>query len=53
VAAAEEAAKGGDGSKTLSHLKDAGRWVLDTARKTGSESAAKVIAAAMELPPKR
>jgi hypothetical protein len=53
VAAAEEAAKEGDGSKTLSHLKDAGRWVLDTARKTGSESAAKVIAAAMELPPKR
>ena len=51
VLAAEKAAKQGDGTKTLHCLKQTGKWVLDVARETGVEVAAKAIATAIDLPP--
>ena len=50
VASAEKAAKSGDGEKTLQHLKDAGKWVLDVAVKVGSTVAVKAITGAIDLP---
>ena len=43
VAKAEQSAKSGDGSKTLEHLKSAGRWALDVATKIGSSVAVEAI----------
>lgn len=47
VARAEQAAKGGDGSKTLEHLKSAGKWALDIATKIGTSLAVEAIKASM------
>lgn len=50
VAAAEKAAKAGDTEGALKHLKEAGKWVLDTAAKIGESVAVKVIASALGFP---
>lgn len=50
VAAAEAAAKKGDGPKMLEHLKSAGMWVLDVAKDIGVEIAAAVIRKSAGLP---
>jgi hypothetical protein len=47
VAKAEQAAKSGDGSKTLQHLRSAGKWALDTATKIGTSLAVEVIKKSM------
>lgn len=43
IAQAEQAAKMGDGSKTIQHIKSAGKWALDVATKIGSNVAVEVI----------
>jgi tetratricopeptide (TPR) repeat protein len=50
VAAAERAAKNGDGEKTLHYLKGAGKWVLDVASKITESVAAKALLIATGLP---
>jgi len=47
VAKAEQAAMSGDGSKTLSHLRSAGRWALDVATKIGTSLAIEAIKKSM------
>lgn len=43
VSKAEQAAKAGDGAKTLEHLKSAGKWALDAATKIGTSLAAEML----------
>jgi len=50
VAAAEQAAKQGDGPKALDYLKKAGSWVLDVASKIGVNVASSAIKAALGVP---
>lgn len=47
IAKAEQSAKSGDGSKTLEHLKSAGKWALDTATKIGTSLAVEAIKKSM------
>lgn len=49
VAAAETAAKGGDGPKALAHLKSAGKWAFDIATKVGTTVAAAALKTALGL----
>jgi hypothetical protein len=49
VAAAEAAAKQGNGSKTLEYL-DAGHWAFDTATKIGTDVAAAALKSSMGMP---
>jgi hypothetical protein len=49
IAKAEQAAKAGDGSKTIEHLKSAGKWALDTATKIGTSLAVEVLKEATGL----
>jgi len=49
VAEAEEASKQKDGNKVVKHLKDAGKWVFDTAKDIGVEVVAELIKKQMEL----
>jgi hypothetical protein len=50
IAAAEVAARGGDGAKTLTRLKDAGGWALDVAKDIGVELASAVLQSALGIP---
>jgi hydroxypyruvate isomerase len=43
VAAAELASKEKDGNKVVKHLKDAGKWVFDTATKIGVSVVSEII----------
>lgn len=43
VIRAEQAARNGDESKMMNHLKNAGKWALDAAREIGTDVAAEVI----------
>ena len=47
VAAAETAAKAGNGPKVIEYLKKAGSWAFDTATKIGTSVAAEVIKKSM------
>jgi len=47
IAKAEEAAKAGDGSKTVAHLKSAGKWAFDVATKIGTSLAVEAIKKSM------
>lgn len=47
IAQAEQSAKSGDGSRTLEHLKSAGKWALDIATKIGSNLAVEAIKKSM------
>ena len=49
VAAAETAARNGDGPSTLEHLKKAGSWALDVATKIGAEVVVATIRATVGL----
>lgn len=49
VAAAETAAKKGDGATAMQHLKSAGKWALDTATKIGTAVASAAIKASLGL----
>jgi hypothetical protein len=49
VAKAEQAAKVGDGSKVIEHLRSAGSWALEVGTKVGTELAVKVIKAAIGI----
>jgi hypothetical protein len=49
VASAEIAAKNGDGSKVIEHLRKAGKWVHDIAIAIGCELAASVIVKALGI----
>jgi hypothetical protein len=50
LASAEEAAKHGDKSKLLEHLKTAGKWTFDVAVKIGTTLAASVLKGVLGLP---
>lgn len=50
VAAAEAAAKAGDGPKTLEYLKKAGTWAFDVATKIGVNIASSVLKGTLGLP---
>lgn len=50
VAAAERAARKGDGQKALDALKGAGKWVFDIAEKIGVAVAASALKSALGLP---
>jgi uncharacterized protein YjbI with pentapeptide repeats len=43
IAKAEQSAKAGEGSKTLEHLKSAGKWALDIATKIGTSLAVEAL----------
>ena len=47
IAKAEQFAKSGDGSKTLEHLKSAGKWALDIATKIGTSLAVEALKKSM------
>jgi hypothetical protein len=47
IAKAGQAAKAGDGSKTVAHLKSAGKWALDVATKIGTSLAVEAIKKSM------
>jgi hypothetical protein len=49
IAAAETAAKAGNGPKVIEYLKKAGSWAFDTATKIGTSVAAEVIKKSMYL----
>jgi replication fork clamp-binding protein CrfC len=49
VAAAEIAAKDGNGVKTLEHLKNAGQWALNVAEKVGIPIAVVALKSSMGL----
>ena len=49
ISDAETAAKAGQGSKVLEHLKKAGKWTFDVARDIGTDVAAEVIKKSMVL----
>lgn len=49
VAEAELASKDKDGNKVVRHLKDAGKWVLDTAKDIGVDVVTELIKKQMEL----
>jgi hypothetical protein len=49
VKEAEEAAASADGAKVLEHLKSAGAWALETAKKIGSRLVVETIELAMSL----
>ena len=49
VASAEEAAKAGNGPKTLEHLKNAGKWALGAAEKIGIPLATAALKASVGL----
>ena len=49
VAKAEQAAKAGDSSQVVQHLKSAGKWALDIATKIGTTVAAEVLKGALGL----
>ena len=49
VAKAEQAATSGDGSKTLQHLRSAGKWAFDVATKIGTGLAIEALKAASGL----
>jgi hypothetical protein len=49
VAAAETAAKQGDGPTVIQHLKSAGKWALDTATKIGTTVASAALKASLGL----
>jgi hypothetical protein len=43
IAKAEQSAKAGEGSKTVEHLKSAGKWAFDVATKIGTSLAAEAL----------
>ncbi len=47
IAKAEQAAKAGNGSKTVAHLESAGKWALDIATKIGTSLAVEAIKKSM------
>jgi hypothetical protein len=49
VAKAEQAAKAGDGSKVMQHLKSAGGWALNVGSKVGTDLAVKMIKASLGM----
>jgi hypothetical protein len=49
VAAAETAAKSGNGAKTLEYLKKAGSWALGVATKIGTDVAATALKSSMGI----
>jgi hypothetical protein len=49
VARAEQAAKAGDGSQVIEHLKAAGKWALDVGTKIGTELVIQVTKAAIGI----
>jgi len=49
IAAAEAAAKHGDGAKTLEYLKKAGSWAFDVATKIGTDIAAAAMKSSMGM----
>lgn len=51
IAKAEQAAKSGDSSKGLEHLKSAGRWAFDVATKIGTSLAVEMIEKSSGLKP--
>lgn len=50
IASAQDSASANDESKTIKHLKSAGKWALDTATKIGASVAAKAIEGVLHLP---
>jgi hypothetical protein len=50
VAAAEAAARKGNGAKTLEYLKKAGGWAFDTATKIGTDIAVAALKSSMGMP---
>jgi hypothetical protein len=48
IAKAEQAAKAGNGSKAVAHLKTAGKWALDVATKVGTSLAMEAIKKSVE-----
>jgi hypothetical protein len=50
IAKAEIAAAEKDATKVMQHLKEAGKWALDTATKIGTSAAAEIIKKSMGMP---